>query len=76
MVKPTIRKIEHVRSVAGYNKGFLTLLLAAFCAMVFLIHEESSRAKPAELTAEAPKVTVERIPTSEARQMGVVSRNN
>ena len=75
MVKSSIEKIEQVRTQAGYNKGFWTLLVAVAFAVICLIHIETSRAKPAE-PARGQKVTVERIPSSEARKMGVVSRNN
>ena len=75
MVRPTIQKIEQVRTVGGYNKGFWTLVLTLVFATVCLIHIETSRGKPLTET-EIPKITVERLPSSEARRLGVDPRNN
>lgn len=75
MMKP-IQKMDEMRTVAGYNKGFWTLVVALVFASICLIHIETSRAKPNELISGSSPVTVERIPSSEARKMGVEPRNN
>jgi len=75
MVKPAFKKMEQVRSVAGYNKGFWTLMITMVFAVICLVHIETSRAKTQTQT-RAGSVTVERIPSAEARRMGVDPRNN
>ncbi len=71
MAKSSFKKLDQVRSVAGYNKGFWTMILAAVFAAVCLIHIETSRAKQADNMTDNSKVTIERIPASEARHMGI-----
>jgi hypothetical protein len=70
------KKMQQIRSTAGYDqKGFWTLIVTMVFAVVCLIHIETSRAK----TQEAPQaraVTVERLPSSEAKRLGVDPRNN
>ena len=75
MVRPAMRKIEQVRTTAGYGKGFWALLVCLAFASFCLIHIETSRARPLEMHQDH-QVTVERLPSSEARKLGVEVRNH
>jgi hypothetical protein len=74
-IKKVDQKMDEIRSAARYNKSFWTLIISMVLAAVCLIHIEASRAKPNELTGTST-ITVERIPSSEARTMGIISRNH
>jgi hypothetical protein len=76
MVKPALKKIDQVRSTAGYNKGFWTLIVTMVFAVVCLIHIETSRAKTQESRNPAATITVERLQSAEAKRLGVDPRNN
>ena len=75
MMRPTIEKIERVGSRAGYGKGFWALLVCLAFASFCLIHIETSRARD-QVAADDHEVTVERIPSSEARSLGIESRGS
>ena len=60
---------------ASYGKGYWTLIVGLIFATLCLIHIETSRAKATDFTDHS-RVTVERMPSSEAREMGVVPRNH
>ena len=70
------KKVDQVRTVAGYNKkGFWTLMVTLVFAAICLIHIETSRAKTQE-PGQINPITVERLPSAEAKRMGVDPRNN
>ena len=76
MMRPAIKKIEQVGSTVGYGKGFWALLVGLAFASFCLIHIETSRARPQNVTLEDHRVTVERLPSAEALKMGVEPRNH
>ncbi len=76
MMRPTIKKIEQVGTRAGYGKGFWALIVCLAFASFCLIHIETSRARDQNVVVEDRRVTVERLPSSEARKLGVDARNH
>ena len=59
----------------GYERGLWFLIGCSGFAIFLLLAMESSRAKPSSF-GFTPKVTVEKVPSDEARSMGLTYRNN
>ena len=57
------------------SRRFWSLIITMVFAVVCLVHIETSRAKTQE-RAQVKPITVERLPTAEAKRMGVDPRNN
>ncbi len=76
MNKKTIAKKMEVSAMGtSYEKGYWTLIVGLVFAALCVVQIETSRAKSRDFT-DLSKITVERLPASEARTLGVDIRNH